>query len=159
MPPTTTWLIPMIMGGIMEVAMWLCASLLVGLWSSLGLVPIYVVWVLGNEGWGGGSSTYVRLSYTWLRNWFKDANGFDFEYSSNIQLRPKKTFLSLYLCLVQMMLWIYIFYIKHIAICMCNSLKCWFKHPLSYIALYHFFSFLSNLCPKGKHGSDGDSFV
>lgn len=173
MPPTTTWLIPMIqnitncvcqaskhkvvssrhkggwypgckglgtqitkwwfcnrMGGIMEVAMWLCASLLVGLWSSLGLVPIYVVWVLGNEGWGGGSSTYVGLSYTWLRNWFKDANGFDFEYSSNIQLRPKKTFLSLYLCLVQRLVWIYISHINHVTVCMCNSSKYWFKHPL-----------------------------
>ena len=31
-----------------EVAMWLCAPLLVGLWSSLGLVPDYVVLVLGN---------------------------------------------------------------------------------------------------------------
>jgi hypothetical protein len=39
-------------GGIVEVAMWLCALLLVGLWSSLGLVPNYVVLVLGNEGGG-----------------------------------------------------------------------------------------------------------
>ena len=22
------------------------------------------------------------------------------------------------------------FYVNHIAICMCNGLKCWFKHPL-----------------------------
>ena len=22
------------------------------------------------------------------------------------------------------------FYINHIAICMCNSLNCWFEHPL-----------------------------
>ena len=25
------------------------------------------------------------------------------------------------------------FNIKHIAICMCNSIKCWFKHPLPYM--------------------------
>ena len=36
----------------MEVAMWLCAPLLVGLCSSLVLVPNYVVLVLGNEGGG-----------------------------------------------------------------------------------------------------------
>ena len=35
---------------IKEVATWLCAPLLVGLWSSLGLVPNYVVLVLGSEG-------------------------------------------------------------------------------------------------------------
>ena len=38
--------------GFMDVAMWLCAPLLVGLWSSLGLVPNYVVSFLGNEGGG-----------------------------------------------------------------------------------------------------------
>jgi hypothetical protein len=32
--------------------MWLCAPFLVGLHSSLGLVPNYVVLVLGNEGGG-----------------------------------------------------------------------------------------------------------
>ena len=37
------------LGGIMEVAMWLCAPLSIGLCSSLGLVPNYVVLVLGNE--------------------------------------------------------------------------------------------------------------
>ena len=40
------------LGGIMEVAMWLCTPLLVGLWSSLGLIPNYVVLDLGNEGGG-----------------------------------------------------------------------------------------------------------
>jgi hypothetical protein len=40
---------------------------------------------------------------------------FDFEYSSNIQLRLKN----------------YI-YVNHIAICLGNSVKCWFKHPLPY---------------------------
>ena len=39
-------------GEIMEVAMWLCTSLLVGLWSSLGLETKYVVLVLGSEGGG-----------------------------------------------------------------------------------------------------------
>ena len=35
-------------GGIMEVAMWLCASLLIGLCFILGLEPNYSVPVLGN---------------------------------------------------------------------------------------------------------------
>ena len=39
--------------------------------------------------------------------------------------------LSLYLCLAQRVMWfIFIFYINHIAKCMCNSLKCGFKHCL-----------------------------
>ena len=37
-------------GGIVEVAVWLCIPLLLGLWCSLGLVPDYVVLVLGIEG-------------------------------------------------------------------------------------------------------------
>ena len=36
------------LGGIMKVATWLCTPLLVGLYSSLGLVPNYVVSVVGN---------------------------------------------------------------------------------------------------------------
>jgi hypothetical protein len=40
------------LGGIVEVAMWLCTPFLVGLLSRLGLVPNYVVLVLGNEGGG-----------------------------------------------------------------------------------------------------------
>ena len=32
-------------------------------------------------------SSYARLSHMGPMNWFKDASGFDFEYSSNIQLR------------------------------------------------------------------------
>ena len=50
--------------GIMEVAMWLCAPLRVGLWYSLGLVHNYVVLIFGNERWG--SSSYARSSYTWI---------------------------------------------------------------------------------------------
>ena len=42
-------------------------------------------------------------------------------------------FLSLYLCLEQRLIWIYILHINHAAICMCNTLKCWFKHPLPYL--------------------------
>jgi hypothetical protein len=34
-------------------------------------------------------------------DWFKEASSFDFEYSSNIQLRLKIFFLSCYLCLAQ----------------------------------------------------------
>ena len=37
------------LGGMMEVAMWLCTLLLVGLSSSLHLAPNYVVLVLDNE--------------------------------------------------------------------------------------------------------------
>ena len=59
------------LGGIMEVATWLCATLVVELWSSLGLVPNYVVSVLGNE--GGGSLSYARLSYTGPRDQIKEA--------------------------------------------------------------------------------------
>ena len=39
-------------GGNMEMAMWLYVPFLLGLWCSLGLVPNYVVLVLGNEGGG-----------------------------------------------------------------------------------------------------------
>ena len=39
-------------GGIMDMAMWLHATLLVGLWSSLDLVPNYVMLVIGNESGG-----------------------------------------------------------------------------------------------------------
>jgi hypothetical protein len=34
---------------IMEVTMWVCVSLLLGLWCSLGPVSNYVVLILGNE--------------------------------------------------------------------------------------------------------------
>jgi hypothetical protein len=44
----------------MEVAMWLCTPLLVGLSSSLGLVSSYVVLVLGNE---GGSPYQIHMTY------------------------------------------------------------------------------------------------
>ena len=42
--------------------MWLCTLLLVGLWSSLGLVPNYVVLVLGNE---GGGPHHIQGCHTW----------------------------------------------------------------------------------------------
>ena len=79
---------------------------------------------------GWGSSSYARLPYMGPMDWFKEASSFDFEQSSNIQLRLKIFFLSCYLCLAQRLIWIYNFYVNHIAICMCNSLKCWFKYPL-----------------------------
>jgi hypothetical protein len=67
-------------GGIMEVARWLRAPLLVGLRTSLGLVPKYdVVLVLHNECRGPrhmhGCPTRGR------------GTGFDFGYLSNIQQR------------------------------------------------------------------------
>jgi hypothetical protein len=34
-------------------------------------------------------------------DWFKEASSFDYEYSSNIQLRLKIFFLYCYLCLAQ----------------------------------------------------------
>jgi hypothetical protein len=60
---------------------------------ALGLLPNYVVLVLGNES-GCTSSSYAKLLYTWPMDWFKEASGFDFEYSSNIQLRLKVNSLS-----------------------------------------------------------------
>jgi hypothetical protein len=45
----------------MEVAMWLCVTLLLGLWCSLGLVPNYVVLVMGNE---GGSPHHMQGRHT-----------------------------------------------------------------------------------------------
>ena len=80
-------------GRIMKVATWLCAPLLVGLWSNLGLVPNYVVLVLGNE--GVGLSSHARLSYTGPMDWFKEARAFDFERSSNIQSKLTYDFLIL----------------------------------------------------------------
>ena len=47
------------LGGIMQVALWL---ILVGLWSSLGLVANYVVVVLGNE---GGHPHDIQGRNTW----------------------------------------------------------------------------------------------
>ena len=115
------------LGGIMEVVVWLCVSLLLGLWCSLGLVPNYVVLVLGNE---CGDPHHMQGCHTrglWigLRKLVVD-----FEYSSNIQLRLKTFFVSWYLCLAQRLIWMFFFNINHIALCMCNSWKCWFKHPL-----------------------------
>jgi hypothetical protein len=53
----------------------------------LDLVPNYVVLVLGNE---GGGPHHMQGCYTWgPMDWFKEGSGFDFEYSSNIQLRLK----------------------------------------------------------------------
>ena len=50
------------LGGILEVAMWLCTPLLVGRRSSLGLAPNYVVLVLGNE---GGGPHHIQARHTW----------------------------------------------------------------------------------------------
>ena len=93
-------------GGIMEVAMWLCAPLLVGLWSSLGLAPNYDVPILAN---GGEGPHDIQDRHTWgLGFGLKEASGFDFEYSSNIQLRLHcLCVLShwLYFCVAQMLIW------------------------------------------------------
>ena len=36
----------------------------------------------------------------------------------------------------------YVFHINHVIICICNSLKCWFKHPLPYMFLLAWFGFV-----------------
>ena len=87
---------------------------------------------VGSRQWRWGSSWYVKLTYTWPMYWVKEACGFDFEYSTNIWLRLTMFLLSLHLCLAQRLICIDLFYIHHIALCMCNSLECWFKHPLPY---------------------------
>ena len=50
------------LGGIMEVTMWACVSLLLGLWCSLGPVPNYVVLILGNETEG---LHHIQGHHTW----------------------------------------------------------------------------------------------
>ena len=78
-------------GEIMEVAMWLCTSLPIGLWSSLDLVPNYVTLVLGhlmlvlsNE---GGSPHHMQSCRTHdLGVNLRKLSSFYHEYSSNIQL-------------------------------------------------------------------------
>ena len=69
-------------GGIMEVAMWPCALLIIELWSSLALVPNNVVLVLVNE--GGGLHPIQGRHTHGLGIGFKEASGFDFEYSPSI---------------------------------------------------------------------------
>ena len=58
-------------------------------------------------------------------DWFKEASDFDLEYSSKIQSRLFFSFFKPILGPKAIF-----FNINHIAMCMCNSSKCWFKHPL-----------------------------
>ena len=90
------------------------------LWSRLGPVINYVVLVL--KQWRLGPSLYARSPYwdlwigqrsQWFLFWIFIKYSIDYE----------NVFLSLYLYLAQRLIWIS-FNIKHIAICMCNSLKC-----------------------------------
>ena len=69
------------LGGIMEVALFLCLPLLLGLWCGLGLVHNYVVLVLGNE--GGGPIT-CKVVIQWSR--LKSSYEFHFEVLSNFSL-------------------------------------------------------------------------
>ena len=79
------------LGGILEEAMRLCTPC--GSSTQLCCVGFEnIVLVLGNE--GGGPHHMQRSSYKGPKDWFKEASGFDFEYSSNIQLRL--SFLLLY---------------------------------------------------------------
>ena len=52
---------------------------------------------------------------------FKEGSGFDFEYSSNIQLRL--IFFLFFIHIFSSKAKLTFFNINHIAICMCNSLK------------------------------------
>ena len=63
--------------------------------SSLGLVPNYVVLVLGKEGRDLVICNIVIRMTEVVGIGSKKASGFEYEYSSNIQLR---LFFSLYLC-------------------------------------------------------------
>ena len=113
----------------MQVAVWPCLPLLLGLWCSLGLVPSYVVLVLGNEGGGPHHMQDCHTQVLWIG--FKKLVVLTLNFHQIFNWDFKKN--PWYLCLAQRLVWIYIFYINHIAICMCNSSKCWFKHPLPYI--------------------------
>ena len=65
--------------------------------------------------------------------WLKKASSFDCEYS--IETKDIFSFLIPMFSSKANMMFLYfsfLFYINHIAICICNSLKCWVKHPLPY---------------------------
>ena len=111
----------------MEVAMWLCVPFQLGRWCSLDLVPNYVVLNLGHEGGRPHhrQSCHTRGLWIGVRKLVV--------LTLNIQLRVIIFFFSLYLCLAQRLIWIYMFYVNHIAVCMWHGLKCWFQHPLPYI--------------------------
>ena len=112
--------------GIVEVAVWLCVPLLLGLWCSLDLVPNYVMLVPGNEGGGPHHMQGCHTQDLWIG--FKKLVVLTSNInSSNIQLRLKINVSSWDLCLTQKLIRIYVFYINHIALGMCNSLKCWFN--------------------------------
>ena len=103
----------------------------------LGFDPAWVYTQLccvGCKQWRWGSSSSARSSYTGHRDWCKEATDFDLECSSNIQLRR---IFSFYLFQAIILIWVFL-YINHIAICMRNSLKCWFKHtlPCMHINMY-----------------------
>ena len=114
----------------------------VGLWSSLGIPPNCVVLFLGNE---GGGSCHMRgchtqgleidlrklvvltLNFHQIFNWvIIIIINFFFFFFFTPMFSPK----------TNMNIYIYIdrfFYINHIAICMCNSLKCY--APSSLVSL------------------------
>ena len=95
--------------------------LLLGLWYTLGLVPNYVVLVLGNEDGGPHHLQGCHTRGLWIGSrklvilTLKIYQIFNWDYFS--------FFLSQYLCLAQRLILIYIYNINHIAICMCNSLS------------------------------------
>ena len=79
----------------------------------------------------GGGPHHMQDHHTWgLGIGLRKLVFFDFEYSSNIQLSLKiDFFLFVHMFSPEASMNIF-FAINHIAIYMCNSLKCWFKHPL-----------------------------
>ena len=93
-------------GGIMEVAMWLCISLLHGFDLAWGLVPSSIGSRLGNE----GRDPHPRPSYMGPRDEVKEASSFDIKYSSNIQL---KLYFLKHVCSPKENLYIFIYSILH----------------------------------------------
>ena len=75
-----------------------------------------------------GSSSYARSSYKRHRDRFKEASGFDFKFLSNpnlIKFGSSEGFFFFFISIFSpKATTIFNFYIKHIAICMYNILKC-----------------------------------
>ena len=66
-------------------------------------------------------------------DWFKGASSFDLNLISNISLRLQSFLFFIPTCSPKANMGFLNFYINYINIRMCNSSKCWFKHPLPYM--------------------------
>ena len=102
-----------------------------GLWSSLGLVPNYVVLVWSNEGGGphhtqGRHTRGLGIGLRKVVVLTLNIHQYSIEAKNNVSsviptCSPKADMIFLFI------------YMIHIVICMCNCLKCLFKHPLPYL--------------------------